>query len=432
MGELVKPRGLSPLEEWAWENGSEGARRRMARAAKMINAAKEAASKERRWAPVYVRFGGLPPAGGPSSKTLTKNCGLERGVSVFRGAWEAGDLIVDVENIAQYVMYLMLRRERRPVYLAAGCEVGAGSDGEPLLQEGSVVLEEVPAGTLVRCSPGHRYQETLQNISTLVRVLSLGRVGGLEWCRQTPLEMRVRAADYSPTAPAARFCGDLATAEGRRAFVEAVLARSSTKGSPLHGPEHWKRVAVAGARLSEETPGADPLVVFLFAVVHDSQRLWDSYDAWHGWRAGRLARELLGGGSLVTAAQLDLLVFACERHDEGEVSANPTVGVCWDADRLNLWRVGKTPKTSLLSTRAARAPERIEWARGLEGAPFEWASLYTGFGRGAASSSGGSPFGPYANGVLEEQVRGHLKRWGMLEDYERVFGPGGFTGGGGG
>jgi hypothetical protein len=30
MGELVKPPNLTPLEEWAWQNGSESARRRMA------------------------------------------------------------------------------------------------------------------------------------------------------------------------------------------------------------------------------------------------------------------------------------------------------------------------------------------------------------------------------------------------------------------
>jgi hypothetical protein len=38
-----------------------------------------------------------------------------------------------------------------------------------------------------------------------------------------------------------------------------------------------------------------------------------------------------------------------------------TVGVCWDADRLHLWRIAVTPDPSRLSTAAGRA--RIGWAR---------------------------------------------------------------------
>jgi hypothetical protein len=41
----------------------------------------------------------------------------------------------------------------------------------------------------------------------------------------------------------------------------------------------------------------------------------------------------------------------------------PTVGACWDADRLNLLRVGMTPDARFMSTAEGRRPERIEWAR---------------------------------------------------------------------
>ena len=37
---------------------------------------------------------------------------------------------------------------------------------------------------------------------------------------------------------------------------------------------------------------------------------------------------------------MGLLAFACEEHTNGGIGPDPTVGVCWDADRLNLWRVG--------------------------------------------------------------------------------------------
>jgi hypothetical protein len=38
-----------------------------------------------------------------------------------------------------------------------------------------------------------------------------------------------------------------------------------------------------------------------------------------------------------------------------------TVGACWDADRLHLWRIGVAPDPARLSTAAGRA--RIGWAR---------------------------------------------------------------------
>jgi uncharacterized protein len=39
-----------------------------------------------------------------------------------------------------------------------------------------------------------------------------------------------------------------------------------------------------------------------------------------------------------------------------------TVQTCWDADRLDLGRVGIRPVASRLCTPAARAPDVIAWA----------------------------------------------------------------------
>ena len=47
----------------------------------------------------------------------------------------------------------------------------------------------------------------------------------------------------------------------------------------------------------------------------------------------------------------------CPRHRH---SADPTIGACWDADRLNLWRVGVAPARGMLSTAAARSAEVYE------------------------------------------------------------------------
>ena len=79
---------------------------------------------------------------------------------------------------------------------------------------------------------------------------------------------------------------------------------------------------------------------------------------------------------------MELLGFACEEHTNGGVDLDPTVGVCWDADRLNLWRVGVTPDPRWLSTEAARSGERIAWARDLQVEHFAWEELYRDFGLG--------------------------------------------------
>jgi hypothetical protein len=67
---------------------------------------------------------------------------------------------------------------------------------------------------------------------------------------------------------------------------------------------------------------------------------------------GRLHDE---GALGLDEARLDVLCDGLERHSAGEVSDDPTVGVCWDADRLHLGRCGGRPVKRLLSTQTAAA-----------------------------------------------------------------------------
>jgi uncharacterized protein len=163
-------------------------------------------------------------------------------------------------------------------------------------------------------------------------------------------------------------------------LVDAVLERSTGKESSLHGESHWQRVAAAGLALLPETPGADPALVFLFALFYDSMRLNDNHDPLHGPRGAALARELRGDAFDLEEAEMALLGFACEEHTNGGVAPDPTVGVCWDADRLNLWRVEIRPDPWWLSTEAARTEERLAWARHLQGEHFDWETLCRNFG----------------------------------------------------
>jgi len=95
---------------------------------------------------------------------------------------------------------------------------------------------------------------------------------------------------------------------------------------------------------------ADMTVVRLFAVFHDSERWNESTDPEHGFRAADLALRLHGDLFEVTQLQLDVLLYACQHHNAGFTSDDPTIGCCWDADRLDLTRVGISPRPEFMST----------------------------------------------------------------------------------
>ncbi len=56
---------------------------------------------------------------------------------------------------------------------------------------------------------------------------------------------------------------------------------------------------------------------------------------------------------------LATLAHAMRHHDRGQVSDDPLVGTCWDADRLDLPRVGITPDPRLMSTASGQHAEVI-------------------------------------------------------------------------
>ena len=98
-------------------------------------------------------------------------------------------------------------------------------------------------------------------------------------------------------------------------------------------------------------------MVGLFALLHDCRRQDDGHDRGHGERTAGCAETLARDGLLRRdPVLLDRPVAACAGHEHGKVSAGPTIGCCWDADRLELSRLGRRPVARLLSTDAARDP----------------------------------------------------------------------------
>ena len=126
-----------------------------------------------------------------------------------------------------------------------------------------------------------------------------------------------------------------------------------------HGVAHWSRVRLNGIELACDTD-ADLHVIELFALFHDSQRLNEYEDEGHGARGFTLATRLRGQFFEASDQQMDLLERACSLHSDGESDSPLTVQFCWDADRLDLLRVGIEPRAKYLCTAQARRPEQME------------------------------------------------------------------------
>jgi uncharacterized protein len=146
-------------------------------------------------------------------------------------------------------------------------------------------------------------------------------------------------------------------------ILRAVLEDYALPWDGHHGVAHWARVLENGLKLSRTT-GANVEVVQLFAVLHDSQRWNESDDPDHGPRAADFAATLRGRLFELPDHEFGLLHRACTGHTHERSHPDVTIQTCWDADRLDLGRVGMTPDPSYLCTTTAKRPEMIRWADG--------------------------------------------------------------------
>jgi uncharacterized protein len=146
-------------------------------------------------------------------------------------------------------------------------------------------------------------------------------------------------------------------------IIRAVLDEYTLPWDGDHGVAHWARVLENGLRLAGET-GANVEVVRLFALFHDSRRVNEATDPEHGARGAEYARSLRGRLFQLPDPEFQLLHRACSGHTHERTHPDATIQTCWDADRLDLGRVGITPHPSRLCTEAARRPETIRWADG--------------------------------------------------------------------
>jgi uncharacterized protein len=131
-------------------------------------------------------------------------------------------------------------------------------------------------------------------------------------------------------------------------LLAQVLQGATHINSPIHGELHWRAVAEAGMSIAA-TGGGCPRVALAFGMIHDCKRLNDDWDPEHGERASGWASGSKTLRNLLGKEGQEAVARACLDHEKGKITEDPVIGSCWDADRINLWRVGITPNRSFFS-----------------------------------------------------------------------------------
>ena len=141
-----------------------------------------------------------------------------------------------------------------------------------------------------------------------------------------------------------------------------TLVRFATDGWKLgkcHGLSHWEKVERNAFVLSLEyvngrvsfREDVNLKVVCYFAYLHDKCRINDWEDLEHGARAADMLHTFRD--TLLkdfTDEEFSLLEKACRYHTTELRCGNSTIDVCFDADRLDLGRVGITPAPDKMAT----------------------------------------------------------------------------------
>ncbi len=127
----------------------------------------------------------------------------------------------------------------------------------------------------------------------------------------------------------------------------------------IHGPIHWKQVEKNGLLLAKET-GADETIVTLFSIFHDCRRENEHIDDGHGIRGSELAKSMRGSYFYLQDDSFEILIEACRYHTDGKTSPNLAIATCWDADRLDLPRVGIRPDPDKMGTAPGRRMARSQ------------------------------------------------------------------------
>ena len=129
------------------------------------------------------------------------------------------------------------------------------------------------------------------------------------------------------------------------------IAEIHMKANVIHGINHVLRALIYAKIMASKICPQNMNDILLGVILHDIGRRNDGVDQGHPLRGAILAKRLLKDNW--PNADKERILYAIEHHHKGLVTSDPVVGIIWDADRLDLGRVGLKIDTRRLSTIAA-------------------------------------------------------------------------------
>ena len=126
----------------------------------------------------------------------------------------------------------------------------------------------------------------------------------------------------------------------------------------IHGIYHWQRV-YKNTQILAKHYKVKSKVFELFALFHDSKRKNEYSDLSHGFRASKFVEDLIEKREIVLDEDdKNRFLYAIANHtisDENNPLFNDLiVQICFDADRLDLGRIGIEPEERYMMTDFAK------------------------------------------------------------------------------
>ena len=134
--------------------------------------------------------------------------------------------------------------------------------------------------------------------------------------------------------------------------MAGIVPSMHNENQEIHGITHGIRVERNGNAICQML-GIDSRVIRPFAYFHDCCRENDGHDPEHGLRAAKHIEKhynFVKYHFSLSDTEMKLLMFACENHTDMIRSDFEIVNACFDADRLDLPRVGTNPDPNYMAT----------------------------------------------------------------------------------
>lgn len=147
----------------------------------------------------------------------------------------------------------------------------------------------------------------------------------------------------------------------KKILIEVIESFYLQLFNGVHGIDHWTRVLQNGIILCDKNPNLNKNIIIAFSFFHDVGRTREDDEPIHGYNGGRRLLKYKYKINL-TKEEIDKCYEACVDHTHTRHHKDPQIAACWDADRLDLYRVGVMPDVDYLNLEESKEEDIIKEA----------------------------------------------------------------------